>query len=143
MKSQTYKIPLRIRIWKKNISINLNTYRNLHFHVSNKLKHEFSSLIWPQTEWNNKMSKIHIHYEIAFWDKRSKDAWNFVSIQEKFFLDSLVEHQIIEDDTVDYVISSSYEFIGIQDEESCTAYVYEIEKPINLKSVLDEYLLWQ
>ena len=58
--------------WKKNISINLNTYRNLHFHVSNKLKHEFSSLIWPQTEWNNKMSKIHIHYEIAFWDKGVK-----------------------------------------------------------------------
>jgi hypothetical protein len=39
------EMPLAIKLGKKKYSITLNTYRNLHYQVSNKLKKEYKEIV--------------------------------------------------------------------------------------------------
>ena len=91
--------PLYIILGRKKYALNLNTYRNLHFQISNKLKIRFKEIITPQLQWE--YSNIWIEYTLYY--ARKSDLWNRVSIIDKFFLDALKENKCIIDDNVEIV----------------------------------------
>lgn len=89
---------------KKNqtILVWMNWYRNAHFHISNKVKHYYHSLIAEEIG-DVKFDKIKLKYKVYI--KRSwTDYHNVRSILEKFFLDWLVENWNIIDDNEKYVL---------------------------------------
>ncbi len=110
-------MPLSIQIGRKKLSINLNTYRNLHFLVSNKLKIEYSRLIHAQVKEVKKYDKISLRFTLYPPNKMRRDRSNYLSIHEKFFCDAIVSAGIIEDDCDKYIISSFYS-TGIVDKDN-------------------------
>ena len=101
------KMPTCIELWKikkKNRSLNLNTYRNLHYIVANNLKKEYKNIVESRL---SSLWKIQIKTPLTLtfifynWTKRLSDLDNWLSIQAKFFQDSLVELGYIKDD--DYI----------------------------------------
>ena len=95
----------------KRISLNMNTYRNLHFQVNNQAKHAYRELMREQIQ-----SIIGIKWPIKpvfrYFIKRRTDIGNIHSVVEKFFLDALVEMGRLPDDGPDYVVGANYEFAG-------------------------------
>ena len=102
-------LPLYIELWKikkKKYYINLNNYRNWHYQVSNNIKKQFQNIVKEQI-WlieKNKLKQlknkndISIIYQVYYWDLKKRDKGNIYSIFQKFFLDSLVVNNIIDDD---------------------------------------------
>lgn len=94
--------PLHIKVWKKNIAINLNTYRNLHYAVESSCKKKFCSHMQQQLQWKkfNKPILVYVFY-YGRWGKHDKlNAWAIVS---KYLLDAMVEYWCIVDDSDEYV----------------------------------------
>ena len=83
----------------KKVMLNLNVYRNLHFHVNNDVKNNFSPMLLQYF----KAEKIKISYRIEKTTKRKFDTMNIISIVDKFFLDWLIENEYIPDDTCNNV----------------------------------------
>ena len=79
----------------KRVSLNLNAYRNLNHFVNNSCKREFR----PLKIEIFRAKKIEIEYRVEKATKGKFDTMNIVSIVDKFFLDWLVEHLMIPDDT--------------------------------------------
>ena len=109
----SYKVPMYIKLGVKkikNYSLNLNTYRNLHYQINNKLKQKFKEYL-P----NNlpKMNQIEIEYIIYPPNKRLLDLSNVGSVVDKYNCDALIELGVIEDDNYTYVKRISYSFGSI------------------------------
>lgn len=107
-----FSLPLKIILGKKNYYINLNSYRNWHYQVSNRIKKEYLEIVRDQAgDLPPINSKIDLVFVAYYKDKRRHDRSNILSITEKFFCDSLVECGLIPDDN-DTVIDSSQYFTG-------------------------------
>jgi hypothetical protein len=91
----------------KRVYINLNTYRNLHFILSNQAKKLYKEIITPQFE-GLKFDKIKLHFKLFKKTKMRSDKANFIAIQEKFVCDAMVELGVIEDDNDDFIIEQHY-----------------------------------
>lgn len=87
----------------KRISINLNTYRNLHFQVNNQCKKMYKELMREQLEGKKIDTPVEITYQVFKPSKRSLDKMNVVSIASKYFLDAVTEYGCWEDDNDDNV----------------------------------------
>jgi hypothetical protein len=89
----------------KKFMLNLNVYRNTHYHVLNKAKQQFmSNLIAANVEiLNYKFLAVKITYTIIPHNKALFDTQNIISIVDKFFCDTLVAFRIIPDDNYNYV----------------------------------------
>ncbi len=87
----------------KRISINLNTYRNLHFQVNNQCKKMYKELMREQLEGREIDTPVEIIYQVFKPSKRSLDKMNVVSIASKYFLDAVTEYGCWEDDNDDNV----------------------------------------
>ena len=103
-------MPLFIEIWvnkKRKVSLGLNTYRNLHFQVSNNVKKKYKDLVAEQMSGS---IDTPIWLSITYFNptKRKSDLTNFCSIHDKFFSDALVELWYIEDDNYDYIKEVKY-----------------------------------
>jgi len=110
--------------------LSMNKYRNLHHFVSNKAKKEYESYIWHSAiNGRKKMvsNKISVTYTIFFKDRIRRDLTNFGSIIDKFFLDTLVNHGIIKDDSINYVKEVHFKFGGIS-EHKCLIEVKDLGK---------------
>ena len=91
--------------------IGLNWYRNAHFQILNTVKKEYFLSIKKQFQGKFDCQKVHITYNIYF-KRRGTDGGNCRSVIEKFVLDALVECKIVENDTLDCIISdTSFYFI--------------------------------
>ena len=102
--------PMFIPKMNKNVpdtkySLNLNGYRNWDFITNNMLKVEYKNMMWKYIKHLPKLSNIHIYYSVYYW-KNEPDWMNLLSIQSKFFLDLLVESNILEDDNINNVTES-------------------------------------
>lgn len=98
------KSPVDVIIWKKKYAINLNQYRNWHYMISNKIKHEYcANLITPEIKSDELRYPLTIEYQPYWNSRRRKDKWNVLSIVQKFFLDTLVVKWIIPDDNDQYI----------------------------------------
>lgn len=87
----------------KRISINLNTYRNLHFQVNNQCKKMYKELMREQLEGRKIDTPVEITYQVFKPSKRSLDKMNVVSIASKYFLDAVTEYGCWDDDNDDNV----------------------------------------
>ena len=54
------------------------------------------------------MEKIVIDYEITFGDNRRRDGMNIASVTSKFFLDALVEYNVLKDDNYKNVLHEEW-----------------------------------
>lgn len=109
------KAPLRVPVSKKKwFVLNINHYRNCHFHVLNKAKIVYKELIQAQVDLLPVMDKVIIHYMLFPKDKRICDLDNVLSIVAKFTQDALVESGKLTDDNYLYVIGSTFELGSIK-----------------------------
>lgn len=130
MSKKTYKLTLPLSIAvskKKNLGLNLNSYRNTHFHVLNKMKRVYELAIRDMV---NELPKfelpITLHYVLFPKTKRLCDVSNVCSIVDKFFCDTLTQQGRIEDDNYQFVPHVSYSF-GAVDKENPRVEVTIIE----------------
>lgn len=93
----------------KNLSLNLNMYRNMHFIVSNNLKRQFKEEIKEQLVWRVYNTQLTVNYKL-YW-KRLSDLDNLQAVVTKFFQDALVECGCIEDDNFNYIRKNTYEVV--------------------------------
>jgi len=109
-------MPLSFDMGKKKIKryyINLNSYRNWHFIVSNNIKKKYKEAADGQIKDLKFNNKIRLKFVLWKRDKRRIDRANPLSIHEKFFCDALTEAKCIPDDNDDFIVSTTYETGGI------------------------------
>jgi len=106
------ELPLRIWLGKRSYSLTLNNYRNWHYHLSNKIKHEFEKIVGYQLPKQQLSTPIQITYEIHKSTKRRYDLDNLVVVA-KFFHDTLVSKGLIEDDSNTYISGISFIDAGV------------------------------
>lgn len=92
----------------RKILVGLNWYRNAHFISSNDVKHYFHELIGEQ-KIDKKFKTLVPEYHV-YVKAKNADGPNVRSIIEKFVLDGLKEHGIIEDDNVTIVKGDSSKY---------------------------------
>ena len=92
--------------------LGINWYSNAHYHVKNKIKQSYSACVGKSLPKDFKClsSPIRTHYKVYYKNARC-DAGNIVSVAEKFLLDALQEHKVIEQDNVQHYIKSSWEVV--------------------------------
>lgn len=117
------KLPIKVirkrkTMKDKNVYINLNTYRNWHFTVSNMIKKQFGDLIRGEVEKLPEFKSVRLIYKLYKKTKVRCDLVNSTCIVDKFFQDVLVECNKIPDDSVNYVSSVTFTFGGYIKEES-------------------------
>ena len=84
----------------KKYALNLNVYRNCHYHILNQMKINFKHNIIAEhiDILTYKFDRVKISYTIIPHNKVLFDTQNVLSIVDKFFCDALVECGIIPDD---------------------------------------------
>ena len=87
----------------KRVSLNMNTYRNLHHRVNNNAKKVYSEELREQLEGLSIQTPVEITYKVYKASKRRLDKMNVISVVAKFLLDSITEYGCWEDDNDDYV----------------------------------------
>lgn len=118
------ELPLYLVVGKRNpkkVPLNLNHYRNAHFHLLNSMKIAFKALVQKQIfdfiETQGKPSEpVKIYYQLFLPSKRKADISNILSIVDKYFQDALVECGFLEDDNYTIIPQIAYEFIAIDKE---------------------------
>jgi len=98
------RVPYFLTVRGKRHSLNLNTYRNSHYQLTNKLKRQFKDIVTDDVLDLPVMDKIKIHYKIHYENLRKYDIDNIMSIISKFFQDSLTELGRIPDDNFEHIV---------------------------------------
>ena len=110
----SYKFTLPLYGVTKKGAIAVNWYRNAHHHESNSAKKKFKALIQDQlNQFDEIETPIKIKYTYYAQRNNSPDLDNFVGTVKKFFQDALVESGLIEDDNVNFIVSNSECYGGI------------------------------
>lgn len=111
-------LPYSIPIGKKQdkFYVNLNQYRNAHYHILNSAKITFKELIADQVRRLPKLNVIKLCYIVFAPSKRLIDTNNICSIADKFFCDALVEAGKLEDDNYNFLIETRFTFGGVDKE---------------------------
>jgi len=87
----------------KRISLNMNTYRNLHHRISNDAKKAYSEALREQLRNLSIQTPVEVTYKVYKGSKRRLDKMNVISVVSKFLLDSITDYGCWEDDNDDYV----------------------------------------
>lgn len=94
----------------KNISLNMNWYRNVHFIENNNIKIMFLNHITPQIEGLLFTGPVALEYNL-YWSRLS-DLDNWSSVVTKFFQDALKDAGCIIDDNFHHIKKNTYEVVG-------------------------------
>lgn len=94
----------------KNFILNLNVYRNAHYQTLNKAKVTYKEYMRPQIEQIPNREVAYVRYTLFPKTKRLCDVGNVCAIQDKFFMDSLVELGKLPDDNYLYQPEALYRF---------------------------------
>ena len=87
----------------KRVSLNMNTYRNLHHRTSNDAKKAYTKLISEQLIDLDIQTPVEITYKVYKASNRRLDKMNVISVVSKFLLDAITEYGCWEDDNDMYV----------------------------------------
>jgi len=110
----SYKFTLPLYGVTKKGPISVSWYRNAHYQTSNNAKIEFKRQIQSQLGLFDKIeTPIKIKYTYYAKANNNPDLDNFVGTVKKFFQDALVESGLIEDDNINYIVSNSESYGGI------------------------------
>lgn len=108
------QLPLYVQVTNKTrFYLNLNQYRNAHYHTLNKAKTMFKEAILDQVRALPQMDKIGLVYTLYPRTKQLCDVSNVCSIVDKFLSDVLTECGKIPDDNYQYISKVSYKFGSI------------------------------
>lgn len=124
---------MRMNVSKSKVQpLNMNVYRNLHFHSLNYQKKAFKELVEPLLRDLPRMEQIELRYQIFPKTKRLFDVVNVGSIVDKYFSDALSELKIIPDDNYRHIPDVRIGFGGFADEEYVLVTITET-KGIDMK----------
>lgn len=105
-----------MRVKDKTISLSLNWYRNAHHFEQNDVKVKFKDAVAEALMLSglSKSKKLPhpLKFTYRYFFKRKCDTGNFHTIIEKFFLDALVEFEMLPEDNCEIVSGGDYEFGG-------------------------------
>ncbi|QGH72820.1 MAG: crossover junction endodeoxyribonuclease [Podoviridae sp. ctLUJ1] len=121
--------PLKIkRVRAKDFMLNLNVYRNTHFHTLNNMKIAYKELMKEQIEKLPVFQHpIMVKYVLYVGSARLCDTHNICTIIAKFFTDALTEMGKIPDDNYTVVVEERFAFGGIDEANPrVTIYIKEI-----------------
>ena len=88
---------------RKRVSLNMNTYRNLHHRTSNDAKKKYTELLGEQLQGLIIQTPVEVTYKVYKASNRRLDKMNVISVVSKFLLDAVTEYGCWEDDNDDYV----------------------------------------
>lgn len=121
------RIPTSVVVGKKKFYLNLNVYRNVNYNVLNLAKVTFNTEVSQLLLNIPPLQKISLHYKIYSGTNRSFDLDNASGVLSKFFQDSLVSSNILEDDNYKIIPKISFEYGGvIKNDPHCIVYIKEI-----------------
>ena len=113
MREYKFVMPLFVQLGKSSNSkkyyLSLNNYRNWHYKASNNIKKKFKENVKEQVKTLRKtgdlkrLSIVEVEYKMFTPDKTRRDKMNFISVASKFFMDALVDLNVIEDDNDNFV----------------------------------------
>lgn len=96
---------------KENVFyLNLNQYRNAHYHILNKAKIIFKENVAKGIASLPRLNKIELVYKLYPKSHRAMDVANICSVVDKFFCDALVELGKLDDDCYKFIGKVQYEF---------------------------------
>lgn len=103
---------------KKNFYINMNGYRNWHHRVANTLKKEYTRQVGKLDDFKSLPTFVmcKLTYTIYYPTRRKFDVDNIGAVSGKFFQDTLVHYEKIEDDNYEYIPEIVYKFGGVDKE---------------------------
>ena len=113
-------LPLYLSVGKgkpKKLPLNLNHYRNAHFHVLNSMKVQFKQAISSQLTFPKLVEPVKISYVLYPPTHRELDISNILCIVDKYFCDALVEAGLLEDDNFNHLPQVEFRF-GAVDKEN-------------------------
>ena len=87
----------------RRVYINMNSYRNLHYLVSNSVKRAYKEALREQLEGVSIETPVDVTYQVFKGSKRRLDKMNVIAVTSKFLLDAITEYGCWEDDNDDYV----------------------------------------
>lgn len=130
-------LPYKVQVTKKkSFYLNLNQYRNAHFHTLNNAKIAFKEIMASEILKLPKLGKISIRYVLYPRTAAEMDVANTCSIVDKFFCDALVELGIIVDDNYKFLPKVTFEFGEIDKmNPRVEAHIEELEQ---MKIVFDK-----
>ena len=103
--------PLSVSLSRnKHFILNLNKYRNSHYHLLNKAKHLYEEVISAQVDQLPKFKCIALTLTLYPANKRMTDLDNVLSVHTKFFQDALVNFNKIYDDDYTFIKEVHYLF---------------------------------
>ena len=102
----------------KTVLCGMNWYRDAHYHEKNKVKKEFSELVYKQlgAEFPPIAGGYTMHYDL-FYKNPNCDGANIVAFSEKVVLDAIQEINIVTNDNVKYHKGSTWS-VADQDKEN-------------------------
>ena len=114
-----FTLPLFVILKRKTkkdvrLSVNLNTFRSMHHRTYTEAKVEYARVMDEQlNKFDPITGELHIHYDYYAAMNNSPDLDNFVGAAKKYFQDAMVKSGFIEDDNVNFIVSNSEKYCGI------------------------------
>lgn len=94
------------------VRLNLNVYRNLHYHDNNDAKGIYNARMAYQMI-GSKFKKVSMRFYLYKPSKHKIDSMNIFSIVDKFFCDALVAHECLVDDSDEFIIDKYFKPMGV------------------------------
>lgn len=135
------RLPTFVNVSKKNTkAVNLNVYRNLHYHHLDTQKKNFADEVKPLLRDKPRAEKVWIHYEIFAPRNGRLDTMNVGSITDKYFSDTLVEAGKLPDDDYTHLVLSTFSFGGVVPMDGHAIATVNIlnKEPENMRIILDQ-----
>lgn len=110
---------------EKTFLVNMNWYRNAHYHIKNEVKQWFNEEILRQLRILN-AEPIKGHYELAFvyhYKNPITDLDNVCAMSNKAFNDAAQAYGLVENDNVKFCKKTAY-YVGEQDKENPRMEIY-------------------
>src|SRR5690606_11199449 len=129
-------LPLRIPISKKKkFSLNLNYYRNAHYQELSKAKNRFTELVLDKIKHLPEMEGCSLEYVLYPANRQRYDVSNVCSVIDKFFTDTLVICNRLEDDNYKLVPKVKYTFGAVDPQNPrCDVIIRPLDRKGNLLS---------
>lgn len=103
----------------RKIAVNLNWFRHAHHRDYTKAKDLYCEIMSEQLRKFDPVpgdTKLSIRYNFYAARNDSPDLDNFAGAAKKFFQDAMVKNGFIEDDNVNFIVSNSEYYCGIDRE---------------------------
>lgn len=130
----TIDLPITVPVSaKKKLSLNLNAYRNWHYHEQHLTKELFEQIARVSLKGIPKLEKVHLHYVLWGPTAARRDLMNVIAVVDKYFSDALPKANVLDDDHAEIIVSTSAAYGGIdRSHPRVTVTIVPVESPMEL-----------